>query len=469
MAQTHGVRTETLAIVFTDIKGYTAATSAQTHIQNAALLKSMAAVVTPVVKVFEGRIVKSIGDAYMIVFRSPTDAMRCSVAIQDRLHQHNSQRHADAGIHIRVAVNIGEVRIERGDVFGEPVNIASRIEGVTPADEVYFSEAMYLTMNRSDIACERVGDYELKGIPEPVTVYRAKRFADAQADESGAPVGLPFGGKHLALYQRVRWLRRMYQGAWLFALVGLTGAAYLRYRPETDYSHLVAEMKAAVEATKPTDALALAGQIPPGAVQERTLARRYRRQAAAQLYDRGEIESARSEVEQLLADDPRDADALLLKGLVLAKKDDLKGSFAALNDSLKLNPALAQNAELVTIAVKGMADPGARKVADAFIDQYLRVNAVPALLRLMQTSSDRNVRWAVATRLEKLGAGAEVDWVAFSLEDLKSTNCKTKKNAIARLMQEGDERAVGPLLKLGESKNCVSSLALKAADTILGK
>src|SRR6185503_20689789 len=151
---------------------YTDATSKQTHQENARMLRRVQRIIEPVVRGYSGRVVKSIGDAYMIVFRSPTEAVRCATAVQDRLHQHNTSSSADQAIHIRIAMNIGEVRLHRGDVFGEPVNIASRVESVAPADEIYFSEAVYLTMNRTDIPCERVGDFELKGIREPVTVYR---------------------------------------------------------------------------------------------------------------------------------------------------------------------------------------------------------------------------------------------------------------------------------------------------------
>jgi tetratricopeptide (TPR) repeat protein len=421
------------------------------------------------VRAFEGRIVKTIGDAYMLVFRSPTDAVRCSLAIQDKLHIENQQRTEDERIHVRIAANIGEVRVHRGDVFGEPVNIASRVETITPADEVYFSEALYLTMNRSDLSLERVGEYDLKGIPEPVTVYRARRFADAPDDAEARKKALPFGGKQIALWQRQQWVQRATLGIWAFALIGLTFAAYLRYRPETDYSQLVQAAKSAVESNNPTEAIARAGEIPPSAVQERTLVRRYRRQAAQQLYERGEIDTARSEIDALIAEDTRDGDALLLRGLVLAKKDDLKGAFIALNDALKLNPALGTKPELIPVCVRGYSDPVTRKQADTLVENFLKEAAVPALTRLMQTSPDRNVRMTAAARLERLGAGQEVDWVLLALEDLKSTSCKTKRNAIQRLISEGDERAVGPLMKVGEAKNCVSQVALKAAETIMGK
>lgn len=457
------MRTETLTIVFTDIKGYTAATSQQTHQQNADMLGRIAKLIEPVVRAFTGRVIKSIGDAYMIIFRSPTEAVRCALAIQDRIAAHNSANAKEAPVHIRIAMNIGEVRVHRGDVFGDPVNIAARVESVTPADEIYFSEAIYLTMNRSDIAAERVGEYEFKGIPELVTVFRAKR-----ATEEGV---LPFGGVQLEHFRRMHWVRRAYATLWALAAIGLFGAAYLRYRPQTDYGSMVQASKTAIEQGKPIDAIALAGQIPESATQERAAVRRYRRQAVSQLLAGGDARAARTEVDTLLSEDSRDAEALMLKGLLTAKHpDEVKVSIASLAAALKLNPQLALRPEVNTAVVDAYVDPASRRQADGLVENSLKQNAVPALQHaLSDPNVDRNAKNVVATRLERLGAGQDVDWVALALDDLKSTSCKTRKTAIARLVSEGDERAVGPLLKLSETKSCVTIPAKKAAETLLGK
>jgi len=333
------MRTDTLAIVFTDLKGYTATTSSQSHQENARMLRRIERIVTPVVHGYDGRVVKSIGDAYMIVFRSPTEAVRCATAIQDRLHQHNTNTSTDQAIHLRIAMNFGEIRVHRGDVFGEPVNIAARLEGITPADDIYLSAAIYLTMNRSEVATEMVGDYELKGIPEPVTVYKVKKFvhlegeskADAQNDgEQGekalgaAAAGLPYGGLQLAHWRRLRWIRRAYQGMWVLAVLGIIGAGYLRYRPSSDFSDLVTQARAAAEQGAPQDVLALAGQIPAEATEERAEVRRYRHKAVGMLLEEEEYDLADAELEKLLAEDQRDAEALALRGLFYRKQNKLR-------------------------------------------------------------------------------------------------------------------------------------------------
>ncbi|HYH98977.1 adenylate/guanylate cyclase domain-containing protein, partial [Hyalangium sp.] len=127
------MKTANLAIVFTDIKGFTERTSRQTHVENERLLQVHHDLLAPLFKAFGGRIIKSIGDAFLVTFESPTQAVLSGVAIQDRLWQYNRSVPESAQLHVRVAVNVGEVRLEASDVFGEPVNIASRVEGIAEA------------------------------------------------------------------------------------------------------------------------------------------------------------------------------------------------------------------------------------------------------------------------------------------------------------------------------------------------
>ncbi|MGC4116026.1 MAG: adenylate/guanylate cyclase domain-containing protein [Myxococcales bacterium] len=171
------MKTANLAIVFTDIKGFTARTSQQGFEENRRMLRLHDALLMPVFKAFGGRKIKTIGDAFLVVFESPTQAVLCGVAIQDRLWDFNRRVGEPEQIHVRVAINMGEVRLENGDVFGEPVNIAARVEGVADAGEVVFTEAVYLSMNKAEVPSEDRGQHELKGIPEKVRVYRVPRGA----------------------------------------------------------------------------------------------------------------------------------------------------------------------------------------------------------------------------------------------------------------------------------------------------
>jgi class 3 adenylate cyclase len=199
------LRTANLAIVFTDIKGFTERTSQQTLEENQRLLATHNALLAPLFKAFGGRVVKMIGDAFLVTFESPTSAVLAGVAIQDKLWQHNRGASPAERLDVRVAINVGEVRLEDGDVFGEPVNIAARVEGIAEAGEVTFTEAVHLAMNRAEVPAEPVGEFELKGIPGKVKVYRVPRAPwRLEASTAGAPAAEstpeqpPFGNVALA-------------------------------------------------------------------------------------------------------------------------------------------------------------------------------------------------------------------------------------------------------------------------------
>jgi adenylate cyclase len=201
------VKTENLAILFTDIAGFTEATSKQSRVENEKVLTKHNTILLPIVRSFKGRHVKSIGDALLLTFRSPTDAMLCAMAMQDALHEYNQTVAEREAIHIRIAASLGEVRVTKSDIFGEPVNVTSRIEGITPADEIYLSEAIYLAMNKAEVPTQEVGREDLKGIANDVRIYCIPRFASLRlvnesAEEpavtGGRGLSYPFGGAHLS-------------------------------------------------------------------------------------------------------------------------------------------------------------------------------------------------------------------------------------------------------------------------------
>jgi class 3 adenylate cyclase len=158
--------------MFTDIKGFTERTSATSREELVGLLKKHDSLLIPVINKFSGTIVKTIGDAFLVTFDSPTNAVLCGIMIQQNLRDYNAGRKESEMINIRVSVNMGEVEIRDGDVFGEAVNIAARLEGVTEASEIYFTESVYLAMNKAEVPSSEVGSFRLKGIPEAIKVYR---------------------------------------------------------------------------------------------------------------------------------------------------------------------------------------------------------------------------------------------------------------------------------------------------------
>jgi class 3 adenylate cyclase len=185
------MRTENLAVMLTDMKGFTAATSRQSRAENARMVALLDELVVPVVRAFRGRRVKTIGDAYLVLFDSPTAAILCGTALQDRLWDHARRVEPEERIEMKVVVSLGEVRLVGGgavprDVYGEAVNLAARVEAEARAGEVWFTEAARLVADPAQIPGEDLGARSLKGIAEEVRLYRVRL---AREGEDGPPYG----------------------------------------------------------------------------------------------------------------------------------------------------------------------------------------------------------------------------------------------------------------------------------------
>lgn len=165
-----------LAIMLTDIKGFTSKTAAFSRAQTQELLTRHRELVMPVIERFKGRLVKTIGDAFLVVFNSPTDAVICGVEIQTVLRAFNEGKPPAEKIEIRIAINAGEVSVhDDGDIYGDPVNITSRLESIAEAGEVFFTESVYLAMNKKEVPSSEIGYRQFKGVPEKIKVFRVLR------------------------------------------------------------------------------------------------------------------------------------------------------------------------------------------------------------------------------------------------------------------------------------------------------
>ncbi|MBU0457658.1 MAG: adenylate/guanylate cyclase domain-containing protein [Nanoarchaeota archaeon] len=166
------VETKHLTVMFTDVKGFTVTTSIKKREDFEKFLDLHEQLIEPIFKKYGGKIIKTIGDAFMVTFDSPTNAVLCGINIQEKLEEYNRKPEVDEKVEVRVAINSGEVHLRKDDIFGEAVNIAARIEGIAEPNEVYFTESVYLAMNKSEIPSAEVGYRKLKGIPEEIKVYK---------------------------------------------------------------------------------------------------------------------------------------------------------------------------------------------------------------------------------------------------------------------------------------------------------
>ena len=126
------------------------------------------------VKEFGGQLVKSMGDGFLITFESPTNAIKCGVSMQKEICRRNANiLNSDNFIKFRIGISTGEVNINKeGDVFGDAVNIAARIESFSAPNQVFISESTYLSMNQSEVSAMDLGPQQFKNVVREIRVYR---------------------------------------------------------------------------------------------------------------------------------------------------------------------------------------------------------------------------------------------------------------------------------------------------------
>ncbi len=160
------------AIMFTDIVGY----SAIVHRDEAlalSLLDEHRALLRDVFGRHRGREVNTMGDAFLIEFASALDAMQCALEIQKALSERNRGVDEDRKIRVRIGVHVGEVVYRNGDVYGDGVNIASRIERLAGRGGICVSRQVFdQVRGRVEASFASMGPRELRNIEEPVEVYR---------------------------------------------------------------------------------------------------------------------------------------------------------------------------------------------------------------------------------------------------------------------------------------------------------
>jgi len=121
----------------------------------------------------EGRIVKLTGDGMLVEFPSVVNAVACAVEIQRGMRQRNADVPEDRRVEFRIGVNLGDIVVEDGDIFGDGVNVAARLEGIAwPGGICITASVREHVGNRLDIAFEDAGEQSLKNIERPVRVYR---------------------------------------------------------------------------------------------------------------------------------------------------------------------------------------------------------------------------------------------------------------------------------------------------------
>ncbi len=160
------------AIVAADVVGYSRLMGVDEKRTLAALKAHRMELIDPLVATHKGHIVKTTGDGLLLSFPSVVEAVSCALAIQSGIARRNNDIPADFRIEFRIGVNIGDVIVEKGDVFGDGVNIAARLEQISPPGGICLSEDAYRQVRgKVEIPITEGGEQRLKNIANPVRVY----------------------------------------------------------------------------------------------------------------------------------------------------------------------------------------------------------------------------------------------------------------------------------------------------------
>lgn len=162
-----------VTILFTDIVDSSRYWDQFGDIQGRMMVDRHNRLVFPVIRKFHGRVVKTIGDGLMAVFKRPNDALNAAIGIQQILKR---MRDADRSFHakVRIGIHTGSAIVEQKDVFGDAVNVAKRVESFGHANEIYLSEATAEFVSEKKHAFHKKGSFIPKGKREPMTVYRCR-------------------------------------------------------------------------------------------------------------------------------------------------------------------------------------------------------------------------------------------------------------------------------------------------------
>ena len=177
-----GVLRRLAAIIVADIASYSRLMQQDEEGTHDRMRRIQRELVEPCISEHDGRLVKTTGDGFIAMFDSPVEAVRCAIVIQQSLLGRNLPLPKHSRIEYRIGVNLGDVIVEPDDIYGDGVNIAARIEGLTDPGHVFISGAIYEQIKHK-LVCgyEALGARNVKNITDPVTIYRVLPDAEAVA------------------------------------------------------------------------------------------------------------------------------------------------------------------------------------------------------------------------------------------------------------------------------------------------
>ena len=186
------------AILAADVVGFSRLTGADEDRTLARLRTLRSDLIDPTISVHNGRVVKRTGDGVLVEFRSVVDAVRCAIEVQNSMQERNAGVPQDRRIEFRIGVHLGDVVEEGdGDLMGDGVNIAARLEGIAMPGTICLSEDAYRQVkSRLDLSVSDLGQVRLKNIADTIQAYSLQVVVTAPLDPPArAAVAVDTSGK----------------------------------------------------------------------------------------------------------------------------------------------------------------------------------------------------------------------------------------------------------------------------------
>jgi TolB-like protein/class 3 adenylate cyclase/Tfp pilus assembly protein PilF len=184
------------AILCADVVGYSRLMGADEEKTLADLKNHRRELIDPLIDQHRGRIFKTTGDGILIEFASVVDAVRCAVVVQQGMEDRNANLPASERIRFRIGINLGDVMVDEGDMFGDGVNVAARLQQLAAPGEICVSASMREQVGEKlPIGFADLGEHGVKNIARPVRVYRVEKHAEprpaAADDRTRVPLAFP--------------------------------------------------------------------------------------------------------------------------------------------------------------------------------------------------------------------------------------------------------------------------------------
>ena len=211
------------AILVSDVVGYSRLAGADEDRILARLRALRSDLIDPIISVHRGRIVKRTGDGSLIEFRSVVDAVRCAIEVQNGMVERNAGLPPERRIEFRIGIHLGDVVEESdGDLMGDGVNIAARLEGDREPGAICLSEDAYRQVSgRLDMAVADLGPTQLKNIERPIRVYSLEVGQPAMAKPATAS-----SRNGATAERRARGLGFVVAGVAALALIAIAAGAW---------------------------------------------------------------------------------------------------------------------------------------------------------------------------------------------------------------------------------------------------